>query len=160
MLRYNVFARILTDLANKIYGIPSISRLGDFGGVVPPEFFPDALETFGSFRNLLNAIRKGEKTESGPIVPFRGLRCEFPSLDNEGHLPARLTGEKATSWPNLAPSVLEAGRIPHQRLGGLIGELGFSKYTSFGSWRALRFARSTTYCTDGFIIPNCPRELY
>ena len=137
VLHYNIFARIVTELFNKIFGIPLISFFDDFGCLMRPDLLHDALRTFQRFCGALNVVLKVEKTEVGHRIPFLGLLGDFPSLSNGGRLAVSLTTEKADSWLNLVLTVLKEGRISHQVLEGLIGKLSFSQAALFG-----KFARS------------------
>ena len=137
VLHYNIFARIVTELCNKIFGIPLISFFDDFGCLMRPDLLREALRTFQRFCNALNVVLKTEKTEAGQRITFLGLLGDFPSFDNGGRLAVCLTAEKASAWCNLVLTVLKEGRISHQVLEGLIGKLSFSQAALFG-----KFARS------------------
>ena len=139
VIRYNIFARIITSVANKIFGIPIVSFFDDFGCLVMPELLGGALAAFRKFCQILNISTQEEKTESGPITPFLGLLGEFHSGKNEGRLAVRLTGDKANSWLNLVLEVLDKDRISHQRLEWVLGKLSFPQSAIFGE-----FARSQT----------------
>ena len=78
VLRYNIFARIITELFNKIFGIPLISFFGDFGCLTRPDLLREALHTFQRFCNALVIVLKNEKTEFGQRIPFLGLLGDSP----------------------------------------------------------------------------------
>ena len=73
MIHYNILARIITELFNKIFGIPLISFFDDFGRLTRPDLLRDALRTFQRFRGALKVAPKDEKTEVGQRIPFLGL---------------------------------------------------------------------------------------
>ena len=137
VLHYNVFARIITELVNRIFGIPMISFFDDFGGMTPPELTLDAVTIFGEFAKTVIFELKDKKTKFGKRVDFLGLSGEFPARSNKGTLSICLTREKATNWRALIVDFLKEGRISHQALESIIGKLGFSQSAMFG-----KFARS------------------
>ena len=49
VLHYNCFSRLLSVMANRIFGIPIIGYFDDFGPLVPEESADLALETFDRF---------------------------------------------------------------------------------------------------------------
>ena len=70
VIHYNVFARIITELVNRIFGIPLISFWGDFGGLMIPELLGDDLSTFNEVCKRLNIELEPEKRNHGSPSPF------------------------------------------------------------------------------------------
>ena len=73
VLHYNVFSRILAELANHYLGIPLLRFFDDFGALIPGCMAPLALQTFTSFCSLLGIQLKTEKSAYGPRLVFLGL---------------------------------------------------------------------------------------
>ena len=69
-------------------------------------------------------------------MPFWGLRGDPPNREHGGRLAFQSTGEEAFPRCNIAPSILESGRISHRRLEGVIGGIELLGIDSVGGIRA------------------------
>ena len=73
VLHYNVFSRIVEELASKILGIPLVGFFGDFESLTTGSLGRKALEIFTMFRQLLVISLKTAKSHVGEKVVFLGL---------------------------------------------------------------------------------------
>ena len=81
-----MFARIVTALINRVFGIPMISFFDDFGGDDPPELIDGDLRRFCEFCALPDIGLMAKKTEFWVISPPVGLMGEFPMPKNRSLL--------------------------------------------------------------------------
>lgn len=82
MLHYNVFSRILAEIATRYIGIPLLSFFDDFGAPAPSRLAQAALQTFTSFCSLLGIQLAIAKSDYGPRLVFLGLGGYFPRHQN------------------------------------------------------------------------------
>ena len=134
VIHYNVFSRILAELTCKIFGIPLVAYVGDFGALAPASIGKLALSTYSRFCALIGVPLKLKKSVVGPVITFLGLEGTFPTPENGMKLSVRLTPEKASRWIDAIRLFLSKGRVGREDLGSLIGKLGFSQTCLFGNF--------------------------
>ena len=78
VLHYNVFSRIVAELASEILGIPIVCFFGDFGALIPGPLGRKALGISTRFRQLLGISMKTAKSQVGERVVFLGMEWAFP----------------------------------------------------------------------------------
>ena len=88
VLRYNVFARLLSEIVAQILGIPILCFFDDFGAIIPAKLVERALATFKSFCFKLGIRLKQTKSEWGQKVTFLRLEGSFPCSANNFKLPS------------------------------------------------------------------------
>ena len=137
VLHYNLFSRLLTELVNRIFGIPLICFFDDFGAMAPAELAPEALHVFTLFCTKLGITLKTQKSELGQTITFLGLSGSFPTKSNNWTLLVSPPPEKVEKWTGEIRSHIRNGLIPAVPLEKLIGKLGFSQTNLFG-----KFARA------------------
>ena len=94
----------------------------------------EALGVFTRFCTLLGFQMKGGKSQVGTAIVFLGTIGIFPCQANDWKLSISTPEEKRAKWPDLLPTYLKEGRIPHRCLGELIGRLLFSQTAIFGKF--------------------------
>ena len=134
VIHYNVFSRILAELTCKIFGIPLVAYVGDFGALAPASIGKLALSTYSRFCALIGVPLKLRKYEVGPVVTFLGIEGTFHKPENGMRLSVRLTPEKASRRVGAIKLFLPKGRVGRKDLGSLIGKLGFSQTCLFGKF--------------------------
>lgn len=70
VLRYNVFSRILSELAPHHLGAPLRCFFGDFGSIDPGELAGNSLLPFAEFRSKSGVKLKSEKSSRGRKIAF------------------------------------------------------------------------------------------
>ena len=141
VLHYNVFSRILAELACRIFGLPMLSYFDDFGALLPAEIAKQGLLTFSRMCTLLGIKLKLQKSEVGPAITFLGLLGTFPSKEGGMDLTVSLPQDKAAKWAADITQYQAKGIITHPELEKLIGKLCFSQTCLFG-----KFARTQLRC--------------
>ena len=121
VLHYNLFSRIVAILANRIFGLPVINYVGDFGCLLPASLGEAGLRTFSSFCQMIGVWLKDKKTEIGREVIFLGLHGSFPGLRNRMELLISLPEANRVRWPRLIKSSLRRGAISHSDLESMTG---------------------------------------
>ena len=129
---YNLFSRIIAVLANKIFRLPAINYVDDFGCLLPKCLGQAGLRAFSSFCRMVGVRLKEKKTEIGREIVFLGLRGSFPCPDNGMELLISLPETKRVRWCKAVRSYLAKGSITHSELDSLTGKLSFSQTSVFG----------------------------
>ena len=137
VLQYNVFSRIADELFTRLFGIPFLSFLDDFGAFAPSSLSQKALGAFADFWKLLWITLKAEKADVCPMVAFLRMRGFSSCRDNAMKLHISLTEEKASQWSELIRTYRMRGPIRALELESLIGKSVFSQTCLFG-----KFART------------------
>ena len=126
VIHYNVFSRLITELAWQLLGAPLVSFFADFAAIMKRLLVDSVLCAFSEFRSLLGIKLEESKSEAGPDVTFLGLRASFPSHSGDCELSVRLGETKrTTAWIALVGHFLKTESISHQELEKLIGRLSF-----------------------------------
>ena len=136
VLNYNVLPRIIASLANRIFAIPVIGYVDDFGFIAPANICVDALHVFEDFCYTLGLSMKIEKSREGNTIVFLGIRGQFPSALNGFNLVLSLPEEKSIKWASAIRTILTEGMVQQSTLEKLTGKLGFAQIQVFA-----RFAR-------------------
>ena len=134
VIHYNIFSRIVAELACIFMGLPIVVYFDDFGALIPASLGPEALKAFTSFCAILRIKLKISKSQVGDRITFLGLEGLFHSPANLMKLSARLTTDKASEWIDTVKGFLERGRVGRKELESLIGKLGFSQTCLFGKF--------------------------
>ena len=136
VLHYNCFSRLLTCLTNRIFWIPLVGYVDDYGAVLPDSLSKPGLSTFCRFCTNFAILLKWDKNQVDKAITFLGIFGEFPD-NNDNLLRISLPTEKATRWGAIITSHIASGQITHSELGKLIGRLSFPQAAIFG-----RFGRA------------------
>ena len=134
VIHYNIFARIVAELACKFLGFPIVFYCGDFGALIPDSMDPEALSSFARFCAPLGIRPEIKKSLVGARIAFLGLEGFAPPPGNSMRLSARLKADKASKCVDSIRLFLEKGRTGHKAMGSLIGKLGFSRTSLFGEF--------------------------
>ena len=89
---------------------------------------------FQQFCEIRGIDLMAEKAEICHTVSLLGLMCSSPTKENNFSLNIRHTEDKATLRDDLIVSILGDGRVSHQVLEGLNGELSFPQTVLFGKF--------------------------
>ena len=134
VLHYDVFSRLITDIFNRLFGIPPICFFGDFAALTHRLLATKGMSVISRFCSLIGAKLKGDKSDVGPDVAFLGLLSSFPSKGNGSVLSISLPGGKRKARSTLIRPYFTQNRLSYQELEKLIGRLSFSQTLLFGEF--------------------------
>ena len=137
VLHYNVFSRLIASLANRVFGIPILGYVDDFGAPVPGGVSEIALRVFQDFCQILGVVLGKSKCSALHTITFLGLLGEFPDISNNMTLSISLTAGKSIKWRDRLRTIVKQKSISRADLESIIGKLGFSQTAVFH-----RFART------------------
>ena len=80
-LRYNVFSRILPSIINRIFGIPILGYVDDYGPPIPTYLGSAALQAIRDFCSILGVDLKKIKRIAIHINSFLGLLGSFTTQE-------------------------------------------------------------------------------
>ena len=123
MIHYDVFSRLITELANQLLGTPLLIFFDDFAAIAKRLLVDSALVAFSEFCALLGIKMEETKSEAGPNVTFSGLRASCPSLSNDFELSGRLGEAKRTARVALFGRSGKTKSTARQEMGKLMGRL-------------------------------------
>ena len=134
VLHYNVFSRMVTALANRLFGIPLICFFDVFSAFIPRLLVNKALQFFTTFCSLLGIRLKEGKLDVWPRITSLCLVGWFPGRQNGQTLHISLTDEKREARAALLRDYMRKGAIAHQELEKPIGRMSFSQTLLFGKF--------------------------
>ena len=137
VIHYNCYSRLLAVLMNLALRIPVLNYFDDFGGLVPFELGPEALDSVEKFSGFFGSPMKRIKSEVKNEIKFLGLLGSFPDPDGDMLLRITLPQDKIERWSKITLDHATSGRASHKDLEKLIGKLSYTQTSVFG-----RFGRT------------------